>query len=79
MSPENRRIWIVLAPAISAFGGWYHNIQEFPGMSLTAPEMVSTVAPTQTAEHCPSHLLYGIAQAPALFVLWLERPREVTG
>lgn len=36
---------MVSALAVSAFGGWYHNIREFPDMGLTAPEMVSTLAP----------------------------------
>ena len=30
---------------ISTFGGWYHNIEEFPTMPLWAPEMLMTIVP----------------------------------
>lgn len=30
---------------VSTLGGWYHNVQEFPGMSLWAPEMLMTIVP----------------------------------
>lgn len=43
--PNDQRIWLVAALSVSAFGGWYHNVQEFPDMGLMAPEMVSTIAP----------------------------------
>lgn len=39
------RLWVSAGLVLSAFGGWYHNIQEFPGMHLWAPEMLMTVVP----------------------------------
>ncbi len=41
----SRRRWMAVALAVSAFGAWYHNTREFPGMPLTAPEMLSAIVP----------------------------------
>lgn len=116
----NRR-WLVLALGLSAFGAWYHNIQE--GFATLAPETLAALAPAtglavwwssrpgrtvwwatliwvgplnllvgavlsvlplavwpflpqQTSSHYAAHLVYLLAQLPALYGLWLTRPRR---
>lgn len=39
------RAWMSVGLAISTFGGWYHNIEEFPTMPLWAPEMLMSLVP----------------------------------
>lgn len=38
--------WLMVAAlGVSTFGAWYHNTREFPGMAITAPEMLSAIVP----------------------------------
>jgi hypothetical protein len=45
LASQRVRLWVSGGLALSTFGGWYHNIQEFPGMRLWAPEMLMTIVP----------------------------------
>jgi hypothetical protein len=45
LGSQRVRLWVSAGLVLSAFGGWYHNIQEFPGMRLWAPEMLMTIVP----------------------------------
>jgi hypothetical protein len=121
----SRRLLMAAALAVSAFGAWYHNTREFPGMPLTAPEMLSAIVPAvmiavwwllrpgrilwwvtvvwvvllnlgigaivtvlplpflpfepeQTLGHYMTHLLYLLAQIPAIYLLlrWRDELRE---
>jgi hypothetical protein len=119
MSISRRRLMAV-ALAVSAFGAWYHNTREFPGMPLTAPEMLSAIVPAvvilvwwlvrpglalwwvtvvwvvllnlvvgavltalplpflpfepeQSMSHYMTHLLYLLAQIPAIYLLFRWR------
>lgn len=40
------KLWVSLGLVVSAMGGVYHNAEEFPGMQLWAPEMMSIIVPT---------------------------------
>lgn len=115
------RGWLVLAFGVSAFGAWYHNVQE--GFATLAPETLAALLPAtglavwwslkpgrllwwptliwvgllnlvigavlsiltltvwpfvpeQTSSHYAGHLVYPPAQLPALYALWLTRPRS---
>ena len=39
------RLWVSVGLVLSTFGGWYHNIEEFPTMPQWAPEMLMTIVP----------------------------------
>lgn len=114
--------WLVLALGVSAFGAWYHNVQE--GFATLAPETLAALVPAsglavwwslrpgrllwwatliwvgplnlivgsvlsvlplaiwafvpeQTSSHYTAHLLYLLAQLPALYALWVTRPRSL--
>lgn len=45
MTGAATRFSMVAALSLSTFGAVYHNSREFPGMSLTAPEMLSAIVP----------------------------------
>lgn len=107
-----------MALAVSAFGAWYHNLQE--GFPTLAPETLAALVPAtglavwwslrpsrllwwatliwvgllnlivgsvlsvlplviwpfvpdQTASHYTAHLVFLLAQLPALYALWLTR------
>lgn len=115
------RGWVVLALAVSAFGAWYHNLQE--GFATLAPQTLAALVPAaglavwwllrpgrllwwttliwvgllnlivgsvlsvlplviwpfvpdQSSSHYAAHLAYLLAQLPALYALWLTRPRS---
>ncbi len=46
MMTASTRLSMVVALGVSTLGGVYHNSQEFLGMPLTAPEMLSGIVPT---------------------------------
>lgn len=46
VSTTNVKLWVSLGLVLSAIGGIYHNAEEFPGMQLSAPEMLSIIIPT---------------------------------
>lgn len=112
---------MVAALGVSTAGAVYHNLREFPGMSLAAPEMLSVIlpaailsvwwlvrpgrplwwatfiwvvalnlvvgailtvlpipilpfSPEQSWDHYASHILYALAQLPAVYLLATRSP-----
>lgn len=45
MLTASTRLSMVAALGVATLGGVYHNSREFPGMPLTAPEMLSVIVP----------------------------------
>jgi hypothetical protein len=115
------RLLMVVALGVSTAGAVYHNLLEFPGMSLGAPEMLAAVlpatilaigwlvrpgralwwatlvwvvalnlvvgailtvlpipilpfSPEQSWDHYAAHILYALAQLPAVYLLAKRRP-----